>query len=188
MILVDDAHGAGVLGASGRGTPEHEGVNRRRIIQCGTLSKAFGAYGGILLITRAQRKQIVARSRLFAGSTPLPPPLAGAALAALKLLKREPIRRERLLRNVTYLREHLRRAGWDLAQTPGPIVRLPLMKSAVANELKKRLLAAGIYPPFLKYGKASAAGFFRFVISSEHTKQQLDKLARVLAALKARRG
>jgi glycine C-acetyltransferase/8-amino-7-oxononanoate synthase len=182
MILVDDAHGAGVLGARGRGTLEQTGVNRTRIIQCATLSKAFGVYGGVVLGTRALRAKIVTRSRLFAGSTPLPPPLAGAALAALQILKREPVRRERLFRNVSWLRNRLRESGWEIAETPGPIVRLPSMNSAAANELKKRLLAASIYPPFVKYGKASAAGFFRFVISSGHTELHLDKLARVLGA------
>jgi len=180
MILVDDAHGSGVLGAKGRGTIEHAGVNRGRIIQCATLSKAFGAYGGVVLGTRALRKKIVARSRIFAGATPLPPPLAGAGLAAIKILKREPKRRERLFRKVSYLRAQLRQAGWEIVETPGPIVRLPLMNSAAANVLKRRLLAAGIYPPFVNYGKASAAGFFRFVISSEHTQQQLERLAGVL--------
>lgn len=188
MILVDDAHGAGVLGAKGRGTLEHAGMNRSRIIQCATLSKAFGAYGGVVLGTRALRKQIITRSRMFAGSTPLPPPLAGAALAALRILKREPKRRERLFRNVSHLRKQLRHAGWEIAETPGPIVRLPHLSSAAANDLKQRLLAAGVYPPFVKYGKASAAGFFRFVISSEHTEGQLNKLARVLGEFKRKRG
>ena len=188
LILLDDAHGAGVLGAKGRGTPEHAGVSRTRIIQCATLSKAFGAYGGVVLGTRALRKKIVARSRLFAGSTPFPPPFAGAALASLQILKREPKRREKVFRNVSYLRAQLRQSGWEIFETPGPIVRLPLMNSAAANGLKKCLLAADIYPPFVKYGKASAAGYFRYVISSEHTESHLDKLARVLADFKMKRG
>jgi glycine C-acetyltransferase/8-amino-7-oxononanoate synthase len=187
MILVDDAHGAGVLGARGRGTLEQTGVNRSRIIQCATLSKAFGVYGGVVLGTRALRKEIVMRSRLFVGSTPLPPPLAGAALAAVQILKREPGRRKRLFQNVSYLRTHLRKSGWEIAETPGPIVRLPFLNSTSANDLKKRLLAAGVYPPFVKYGKASAAGFFRFVISSEHTQSQLETVARVLAGFKTKR-
>jgi 7-keto-8-aminopelargonate synthetase-like enzyme len=187
-ILVDDAHGAGVLGAKGRGTLEHAGVSRARIIQCATLSKAFGIYGGVVLGTRALRKRIVARSHVFAGATPVPPPLAGAALASLQILKREPRRRERLFRNASYLRAQLHELGWEIAETSGPIVRLPHMNSAAANDLKKRLLAAGIYPPFIKYGKASAAGYFRFVISSEHTERHLDTLARVLADFKLKRG
>ncbi len=94
------------------------------------------------------------------------------------------MRRKRLFRNVSYLRDQLCKSGWKIAETPGPIVRLSLMNAAAVVDLKKRLLAAGIYPPFVKYGKASAKGFFRFVISSEHTPPQLDKLASVLAAFR----
>jgi len=181
LLLVDDAHGAGVLGATGQGTLEHEGVSRQRIVQCATLSKAFGAYGGVVLASRALRERILARSRLFAGTTPLPPPLAGAALRALKILRREPSRRKRLQQNALYVRARLRSAGWDIAETPGPIVRLPAQEETQVSELKARLLAAGIYPPFLKYGNSSAAGYFRFVISSEHTRAQLGELANALA-------
>ena len=183
MILVDDAHGAGVLGAQGRGALEHSGVSRQRIIQCATLSKAFGAYGGVVLAARAVREKILARSRCFIGTTPLPPPLAGAARAALKILRREPARRQRLFRNLHYLRTQLRAAGWAVPETPGPIVRLPALSETRIRALKRRLLAAGIYPPFLKYGGASARGFFRLVVSSEHTRAQLDRLAAVLRAL-----
>jgi 8-amino-7-oxononanoate synthase len=188
MILMDDAHGAGVVGATGRGALEYSGVSRARIIQCVTLSKAFGVYGGAVLASRTFREKIVARSRMFMGTTPLPPPLAGAALAALGILKREPARRKKLFRNVTYLRAQLREVGWEIPETPGPIVHLPEMNSSAAENLKKRLLAAGIYPPFVKYGSSSAAGYFRFVISSGHTRVQLDRLIAVLAAFKSRRG
>ena len=184
MILVDDAHGAGVLGRRGKGALELEKVSRRRIIQCITLSKAFGAYGGVALVSRALREKILARSRTFAGTTPLPPPLAGAALAALEILRREPARRKRLSENLFDLRTKLRATGWEISETPGPIVRLPPMAEPEIRELKKCLLAAGIYPPFLKYPGASAGGAFRFVISSEHTRAQLDKLVAVLAAFK----
>jgi 8-amino-7-oxononanoate synthase len=186
MILVDDAHGTGVLGAKGRGALEYSRVSRNRIIQCATMSKAVGAYGGVVLGTRKLREKIITRSRLFAGSTPLPLPLAGAALAGLAILKSEPARRKKLFCNVAYLRGQLRQLGWEIAETPGPIVRLPFMNAAAADNLKKRLLAAGIYPPFVKYGKASAAGFFRFVISSEHTQGQLDRFAVALGAFKSK--
>jgi 7-keto-8-aminopelargonate synthetase-like enzyme len=187
MILVDDAHGAGVLGATGRGSLEHAGVSRKRIIQCVTLSKAFGVYGGVVLASRAFREKIMTRSRMFAGTTPLPPPLAGAALAALGILRRDRSRRKKLFQNVVYIRTLLREAGWEIADTPGPIVRLPALNSLSAEKLRRRLLAAGIYPPFVKYGNASATGYFRFVIASAHTQAQLDRLIGVLAAFKVPR-
>jgi 8-amino-7-oxononanoate synthase len=179
-ILVDDAHGAGVLGATGAGTLELEQVGRRQIIQCATLSKAFGAYGGVVLATQALREKIVSRSRVFIGTTPLPPPLAGAALAALTLSRAGKLKRRKLFQNLDYTRTRLRAAGWEIPEWPGPIIRLPAMTEGRVAQLKAELLAAGIYPPFLKYSGASAQGIFRFVISSEHRRAQLDNLIAVL--------
>ena len=183
MILVDDAHGGGVLGKTGQGTLQLAGASRRRIIQTATLSKAFGVYGGVVLASKAIRKKIIERSHIFIGTTPLPPPLASAALASLKILRSEPAHRIRLFKNVQYLRTALIAGGWNITDTPGPIVRLEEMSESNATALKKRLLAAGIYPPFLKYGDASR-GVFRFVISSEHAASQLNCLAQVLADFK----
>ncbi len=183
MVFVDDAHGIGLLGAHGRGTVEQENVPRDRVIQCGTLSKAFGAFGGVILSSPAVRGQILARSRSYAGATPLPPPLAGAALAAVKILAGDQSRREKINANTNWFRTQLRRHGWEIPGTPGPIVRLPVLKTVEEMRLKKLLLAAGIYPPFLKYG-AATHGTFRFVISSAHTRAQLKKLVAVLKKFK----
>ena len=179
IMLVDDAHGVGVVGATGKGALEHEGVSRERVIQCGTLSKAFGAFGGVVLSSCALREKILVRSRSFVGTTPLPPPLAGAALASLKILHRDTARREKLFANLSWLRKKLRAAGWEIFETPGPVVRLPDLSDVEVERLKKSLLAAGIYPPFVKYG-AAARGTFRFVVSSGHTRAQLQNLATVL--------
>ena len=181
LMLVDDAHGLGVIGAKGKGSLEYEGVGRQRIVQCGTLSKGFGAYGGVILASRALRKKILANSRTFAGTTALPLPLAGAALKAIEILRQEPERRKRLIQNLAYIRPRARTAGWDVPDTPGPMMRLPALTERENQRLKSRLLAAGIYPPYLKYGNASATGYFRFIISSEHTQAQLDKVISVLA-------
>jgi glycine C-acetyltransferase/8-amino-7-oxononanoate synthase len=186
LMMVDDAHGAGVLGATGQGSLEHAGVDRKRIIQCATLSKAFGVYGGVVLASRALREKILALSRSFVGTTPLPPPLAGAALAALKILESKPAWRKKLFQNLVYVRTKLRAAGWNISETPGPIVHLPVLKEKQTSDLKAQLLAAGIYPPFLKYGSASAQGIFRFVIASEHTQAQLDSMIAVLTKFTAR--
>ncbi len=186
IVLVDDAHGAGVLGATGKGSLEFACVGREKIIQCATLSKAFGSYGGVVLAAHAFREKILASSRSFIGTTPLPPPLAGAALAALEILRCEPARRRRLFENLFFVRTQLRAAGWDIADTPGPIVRLPDFAAAETEELKTRLLAAGIYPPLIKYSAASAQWIFRFVISSEHTPTHLRKLVATLAAFRPR--
>jgi 7-keto-8-aminopelargonate synthetase-like enzyme len=180
MILVDDAHGAGVLGARGRGTPEAEGVGRGRIVQCVTLSKAFGAHGGAVLGTRAVRRAIVDRSRVFAGSTPVPLPVANAALAAVGIMTRDRARLLRLRANTQRLKAALKAAGIDAAAGPVPIVPFHPGSARGAAASKRALLAAGIYPPFVRYPGAPADGLFRFVVSSEHTPAQLDALAAVL--------
>jgi 8-amino-7-oxononanoate synthase len=180
MILVDDAHGAGVLGKEGQGTVEFEGVGRKQIIQCVTLSKAFGVYGGAILGAHQLREKIFERSRAFAGSTPLPLPLANAAVQSVKVLKvRGKELRRQLNKNVDYVRSGLRNAGVELAETPGPIVPRFEKSPPQTRLLKKHLLAAGILPPFVKYPGFSD-GYFRFAISSGHNRAQLDKLIKVL--------
>jgi len=180
LILVDDAHGAGVLGRTGKGAVEHAGVSRRRVIQTVTLSKAFGAYGGAILGTARLRQQILDRSRMFVGSTPVPLPLASAALAGVRILKADGSLRQRLVRNAAYVKTALRGAGLPLADAPGPIVPLLPRRPSEAAHLQRALLAADIYPPFIKYPGGPPSGYFRFVISSEHSRRQLDALIKAL--------
>ena len=103
-VLVDDAHGAGTLGRRGRGTAEHLGVKDRRLIQTITLSKALGVYGGAILGPKTLRKRVISGSRLFGGNTPLPLPLANAALEALNLLRTDKAMRRRLAVNTLYVK------------------------------------------------------------------------------------
>ncbi len=180
QILVDDAHAAGVLGRTGKGSIEHAGVSRRRIIQTVTLSKSFGAYGGAILGTTRLRQRILDRSRMFAGSTPVPLPLANAALEGVRILKADPTLRQRLVANAAYVKAALRKAGLPLAEAPGPIVPLFPARPSEALRLQRALLAAAVYPSFIKYPGGPPAGYFRFVISSEHTRPQLDALSKVL--------
>ena len=181
LLLVDDAHGGGVLGGHGRGTPEFTGAQRRRIVQTGTLSKAFGVYGGVILCSRKLRREIIAKSHFFAGSTPLPLPLAHAALTAIALHQGCPELRARLNRNADRVKSTLRKAGVPFAEAPGPIVQILPADSKQASHLHRALLTAGIYPPFVRYPGGPAAGAFRFVISSEHSRRQLDEVGAVLA-------
>jgi 7-keto-8-aminopelargonate synthetase-like enzyme len=119
---------------------------------------------------------------LFVGSTPVPLPLANAALAAIKIAKEDKGLRRRLAQNVAYAKAALREAGLALPEAPGPILALHPKSGREAAKLKRGLLAAGIYPPFIRYPGGPAEGYFRFVISSEHTRRQLDGLIEVLVA------
>jgi 8-amino-7-oxononanoate synthase len=182
LVLLDDAHGAGVLGRTGRGTPEHAGVARKRIIQTITLSKAFGVYGGAVLGPHILRKAIIAKSRLFVGNTPLPLPLAHAAIKSIGTLKGNKKIRLRLARNTSYFKAALRRGGYKIPESPSPVVPLLPQDADQAARLKRQLTDSGIYPPFIKYPGGPESGYFRFVISSEHTKKQLDVLSKALLA------
>jgi 7-keto-8-aminopelargonate synthetase-like enzyme len=179
-LLLDDAHGAGTLGRTGQGTLEVLGVRDRRIIRTITLSKAFGAYGGAVLGTRALIRRIQTQSPLFAGNTPPPLPLVCAALKSLDLLRSDPALRRRLIRNTTHAKDRLRRAGWALPDTPSPILSFLPDGSGQVRRLKRGLLAAGIYPSFIKYPGGPPQGYFRFALSSEHTREQLDRLVDAL--------
>jgi 7-keto-8-aminopelargonate synthetase-like enzyme len=180
MILVDDAHGAGILGEQGRGTPEYAGVSRERIVQTISLSKAFGAYGGAVLGGRALREKIMRTSSMYAGSTPLPPPLAAAALEALGMVRSQPRLRWRLERNIQQVRSALREQGFPVSAAPTPIIAFHPSTAAEAGALRERLLSRKIYPCFIDYPGGPEGGYFRFAISSEHTREQLDDLLKAL--------
>ena len=178
-LLVDDCHGFGAVGATGRGTAELAGLGSERLIQTGTLSKAFGAFGGVILGDHDLIRRLN-RSRLFTGSTPPPLPLAAAALASLKLLASSPARLRRLQANVTVVKSALVAAGRLDAITPGPICRIVPRDAADEARLRRRLLRAGIFPSFLRYPGLPAGGAFRFAVSSEHSRGQLDALVGAL--------
>jgi 7-keto-8-aminopelargonate synthetase-like enzyme len=176
MILLDDAHSAGVLGASGKGAAEYAGAPRNRIIQTVTLSKAFGVYGGAVLCGRATRNKISAGSRMFAGNTPLPLPLANAALTSIELLRKDPGLRCRLFHNVNYVKSALRARGIDTPRNSAPVVAMIPRDARETQALRRRLLARNVFPSLIHYPGAPEGGYFRFAVSSEHSREQLDDL------------
>jgi 7-keto-8-aminopelargonate synthetase-like enzyme len=181
-LLVDDAHGAGVLGRRGRGTAEHLRVPARRLIRTVSLGKALGVGGGAVLGPAALCRRIIERSRLFAGHTPLALPLVAAARASLRLLSEDFRMRRRLVLNTGSVKAALRAAGFPVPDGPGPIIAFRAGSRREAALLAGRLRAAGVHPPLIQYPGGPAEGYFRFVISSEHTAEQLDTLVDVLLA------
>jgi 7-keto-8-aminopelargonate synthetase-like enzyme len=114
-------------------------------------------------------------------STPLPLPLANASLESLRLLKTDGRFKKRLQHNTAWVKAELARASFPLPiDAPGPIIPvLPISPRWTAN-LKNSLLKAGIHPPLIKYPNGPKQGYFRFVVSSEHTSKQLRALVKVL--------
>jgi len=184
VVLVDDAHAAGVIGEHGQGTPEYLGLPRRQIVQTITLGKAFGVYGGAVLGTSSLRRRILHRSHLFVGNTPMPLPLVAAANEAVRVVRTDRKLRARLVENTRYVKESLASAGISINQTPSPIFSLMPQRAREIARLRRRLLAANIYPPHLKYPGGPPEGYFRFALSSEHTWSQLDDLLGALTSRK----
>lgn len=186
-LLVDDAHGAGVLGRRGRGTLEACGVEPGRVVLTLTLSKTLGCYGGAVLGSPRLARHIRERSRMFTGNTPLPPPLAAGARAALAVLRQEGAeRRARLERNVAAVREGLRAAGGEVADWPGPVVAIAPRGATAVARLNRLLRAARILPPLIRYPNGPAPCYFRFAICSEHTAEQVARLQEALRAFYGR--
>jgi 8-amino-7-oxononanoate synthase len=185
LILVDDAHAAGVLGPNGRGTSEFCGADGSKMIQTITLSKAFGAYGGAILCTRDFSRRVQSKSSLFQASTPPPFPAVCAALKSIELLKSDHSLRQRLKSNKALLSNCLRRTGVKLPRNhPGPVIGFEPTSTNQSNALRDSLLSAGIYPPLIRYPGGPESGYYRFAISSEHTRDQILALAVALEILK----
>jgi 7-keto-8-aminopelargonate synthetase-like enzyme len=178
-LLVDEAHGAGVLGARQRGAAELAGIDDPRLLRSSTFSKAFGVFGGAVLGSAKAVDEIAGRSRGFAGSTPLPLPLAATIIAALRIVRADAGRRGRLAENVATLKAALSRIGYAPLPGPAPIVSVAAREGA-GRQLIRRLQAAGIYPSFIRYPSAAGAGHFRFAISSEHRPEHLERLLTAL--------
>jgi 7-keto-8-aminopelargonate synthetase-like enzyme len=168
MLLLDDAHGAGVLGKNARGTAEHFSIRNKRIVRSITLSKAFGAFGGAVLAGKTLCEKIVSHSRLFAGSTPPPLPLARAAIYALANVQADASLRARLKRNTKMIGREF------------PIISLVPTSDSQAVHLKRDLLKAAIFPSLIHYPGGPRCAYFRFAISSEHTPEQIERLLGVL--------
>lgn len=185
MLLIDDAHGAGVLGRTGKGTLEAAGIKPGRAIQTITLSKAFGAYGGAILGTAQLRREILGRSPLFAGHTPVPLPLAAAALESIRRLKTDKGLRRRLQANSLWLKAGLQELKFptEALSTPGPIVCVVPTSNGAVRALGRAFLQAGIYPPITRYPGLPAKGYLRIVISSEHSRKDLEKIIEVCGSL-----
>ncbi len=186
LLMVDDAHATGVLGPGGAGAVRAEGLEDRVALTVGTLSKALGSHGGFVACTAAMRDALVQGARSFIYSTALPPPSAGAALAALRVLATEPDRPERLRALAAGFRARLRAAGIPVAEAPTPIVPVHVGDNGAAVRLAAALDRQGIRvtavrPPTVPAGTAR----LRLSVTLAHTEADLDRAAAALAGAMA---
>ena len=190
MVMVDDSHASGFIGKTGRGTPEHFGVQKRIDVMTSTLGKALGgASGGFT----TGKKEIVAllrqRSRPYLFSNSIPPAIAGASIAVLDLLSSTTALRDKLMANAARFRAGVEKAGFTVKAGETPIVPVMLGDARLAAELAKGLLDEGIYVigfsfPVVPKGEAR----IRVQLSAEHSDAQIDQATAAFATVGKRLG
>ncbi|MEA3159975.1 MAG: glycine C-acetyltransferase, partial [Gammaproteobacteria bacterium] len=178
LVMVDDSHATGFIGARGRGSHEYRGVVGRIDILTSTLGKALGgASGGFV----AARKDIVAwlrqRSRPYLFSNSIAPTVAAATIQVLDLLESSPELRDRVHANARYFRERMQALGFNLVPGEHPIIPVMLGDAPLAVRLAERMQNEGIYVvafsfPVVPHGKAR----IRTQMNAAHTTQQLDQV------------
>ena len=186
-LMVDDAHGLGVLGDHGCGSVEYHGLNAGAVpVLMGTLGKAFGTFGAFVAGDHAFIEYLIQSARTYIYTTAAPPAVAEAARAALRIVGQEPERREKLRRLVGRFREGAEQLGLPVAESVTPIQPIIVGEAAVATELSNRLmdhniLITAIRPPTVPRGTAR----LRITFSASHTEQHVDYLLGVLESCDA---
>ena len=177
LVMVDDCHATGFVGKNGKGTPEHFGVEGKVDILTGTLGKALGgASGGFVCAKENVVKLLKQRSRPYLFSNALSPSIVKATLQALEIVENEPYRRARIKENTLYFREKMNELGFTLKGESHPITPVMLGDAETAQKMSEALLEKGLYAvgffyPVVPKGQAR----IRLQLTSEHTKNQLDK-------------
>ena len=190
LVMVDDSHAVGFMGAGGRGTHEHCGVMGRIDILTGTLGKALGGASGGYTSARQEIIDLLRqRSRPYLFSNTLAPVIAGASLEAIRLLRESTQLRDTLEANTRYFREEMTKAGFDIAPGTHPIVPVMLGDAALAARFAEAMLGRGVYVvgfsyPVVPMGKAR----IRTQISAAHTREDLEKAVAAFSAVKRELG
>jgi len=185
ILMVDDAHGTGVLGRTGRGTVEHFGLSGRVHIQMGTLGKAFGSFGAYAAGSRDLINYLINKSRSFIYSTALPSSVCAASCAAIDILDREPERRERLWNNRKRFAQGLNSLGISTGDSETPILPVMIGDSERALKASERLFEFGVYATAIRPPTVPAdAARIRTTVTAAHTEVDIDSALDIFSRLK----
>jgi len=175
MVMVDDAHGEGVLGSHGRGIVDHFNLHGRVDIECGTMSKAFGVMGGYIAGPAKLVEYLRQQARPFLFSSAATPPDVAACIAAIDILQEtdEPVRK--LWENTEYFKSELEALGFDTGESETPITPVMLGGEKTAWDFSRRVFEAGVFAtaiafPTVPQGKAR----IRVMLSAAHSRKDLD--------------
>lgn len=184
-LMVDDAHASGVLGEDGRGTSDHFRLGCDRVpIQVGTLSKALASEGGFVAGSATLVEYLRNFARPFMFSTALSPGAAGAALAALAIVRSEPVRRDRLRKISLALRSDLSVLGFQVAPGVTPIVPVLIGDAQLAVEFGQRLEERGVFAPAIRPPSVPAGtSRIRLALMATHSDEDLDLVRRAFAVV-----
>jgi glycine C-acetyltransferase len=175
MLMVDDAHGEGVLGDGGRGAVDHFHMHGRVDVEIGTLSKAFGVVGGFVAGKGIVIEHLRQKGRPFLFSSALTPADVAACSAAVDILESSDDLVQKLWSNTRYFKDRMRKAGFDTGRSETPITPVMLGEAKTAQEFSRRLFDEGVFAmaigfPTVAIGKAR----IRAMISATHSEQDLD--------------
>ncbi|MGW8227064.1 MAG: glycine C-acetyltransferase [Anaerolineales bacterium] len=176
ILMVDDAHGEGVLGTGGRGIVDHYGLHGKVDVEVGTLSKAFGVVGGVVAGDPVIIEWLRQRGRPFLFSSAMTVPDVAACLAAVDILEESTQLVDKLWENTRYFKEEMLRLGFDTGASTTPITPVMLGEASLAQEFSRELFKAGVFGmsigfPTVPRGKAR----IRVMISAAHQTVDLDQ-------------
>lgn len=179
-LWVDDAHGLGSVGATGRGSPEFFGLRDSRLIRSVTFSKALGVAGGAVIGDASLMEHVRTRAGAYLGSSAPPLAIAAAITAAV-------VRVDKLPGRVRRLQELARRFSNALPSRPEilndsrtPVTAIHPRDAAQAQRLTEALTQAGFVPPWIRYPGGPGGGFFRIALKATHSRSQMDRLSRAI--------
>lgn len=183
-LMVDDAHGIGVLGAVGRGTAEHFGVETEVDLVMGTFSKALAAIGGFVAGDAVVIDFIKHHARTEIFSAAPPPASIGAAAKALEILEREPERRKHLWESTAYMKRELAGLGFDTGDSESPVIPIVVGDDLVAFKMVHRLHEEGVFvncviSPAVPVGRAMIRTSYMATHTRAHLDRALDAIGRV---------
>ncbi len=176
ILMVDDAHGEGVLGRGGRGIVDHFNLHGKVDVEVGTLSKAFGVVGGVVAGHARIVEWLRQRGRPFLFSSAMTVPDTAACLAAVDLLEESTELVDRLWDNARYFKEEMQRLGFDTGKSTTPITPVMLGEAQTAQAFSRALFDAGIFAMAIGYPTVPrGAARIRVMISAAHSRDDLDQ-------------
>ncbi len=185
IICIDDAHATGVIREKGQGTFEYFNLSSKSYYFSGTLSKAVGGHGGIITGEEEFIERLRRLSPIPYSSSAVPTPAAAATAKALEILSAHPELRRRLWENVFYAKRAFRKLGFELDETPVPIICLKIKKAemkAIQEELFSKNIAV-LYVPPRAYSSVPETGALRIAIFSTHSQEQIERLVEEIKRL-----